>query len=94
MEKENSRQKEVNKMLTYDERLGRGKGMAALLFGPLIGLVYFICLPFIAIATIVTLVGGKILGGLLSAARSLVSFGWRPTEAYLAGRKKNKKDKN
>ncbi len=81
-------------MLTYNEEVGRGKGIAALLFGPLLGLVYFICLPFIAIATIVTLLGGKILGGILSQARNLASFGWRPSEAYLAGKKKKKRDKD
>ncbi|MBI5741442.1 MAG: hypothetical protein HZA16_12105 [Nitrospirae bacterium] len=81
-------------MVTHYEEHGRGKEIMTLLFGPLIGLVYFICLPFIAIATIVTLIGGKIIGGMLSAARGLVSFGWRPTEAYLAGRKKKKRDKD
>lgn len=81
-------------MLTYNEEGGRGKEIAALLFGPLLGLVYFICLPVIAIATIVTLIGGKIVGGIMNQARNLVSFGWRPTEAYLAGKKKKKKDKD
>lgn len=83
-------------MVTYNKKHkdGIGKEVAALLLGPLVGLVYFISLPFIAIATIATLIGKKVLSGILSMARNLVSFGWRPTEAYLAGRKKKKKDKN
>ena len=81
-------------MLTSYEEHGKGKGVAALLFGPFLGLAYFICLPFIAIGTIATLVGKNILGGMLSLTRNLVSFGWRPTEAYLAGKKKTKKNKN
>lgn len=81
-------------MLTYNENVERGKGIATLLFGPLVGLLYFICLPFIAIATIATLLGKKVLGGILNQVRNLVSFGWRPSEAYLAGKKKKKKEKN
>lgn len=75
-----------------DEEIGKVKGMAAVLFGPLLGLVYFICLPFIAIGTIITLLGRKILGGMMNQARNLITFGWRPTEAYLAGKKKKKKN--
>ncbi len=83
-------------MVTYNEKHkdGKGKEVAALLLGPLVGLVYFISLPFIAIATVVALIGKKVLSGILSMARNLVSFGWRPTEAYLAGKKKKKRDKD
>ncbi len=83
-------------MATYNDKHkdGIGKEVAALLLGPLVGLVYFISLPFIAIATIAALIGKKVLSGILSMARNLVSFGWRPTEAYLAGRKKKKRDKD
>jgi hypothetical protein len=42
----------------------------------------------------VTLVGKKVLIGTLGVARNLASFGWRPTEAYLAGKKKKKRDKD
>ena len=80
-------------MLNYYEEKGTGKGIAALLLGPIIGLVYVISMPFIAIATIVILIGKKVLSGILSLMRSLVSFGWRPSEAYLAGRKKKKTTK-
>lgn len=77
-------------MMAYEEH--RLKGMGALLLGPILGLAYVIALPFIVIATIVTLVGGKIGGAVLSVVRNVVSFGWRPSEAYLAGKKKKKKD--
>jgi hypothetical protein len=82
-------------MLTKEEghREGRGKEIAALLFGPLMGLVYFITLPFIAIATVAALVGKKVVTGTMEVARNLASFGWRPTEAYLAGKRKKKRDK-
>jgi hypothetical protein len=44
---------------------------------------------------IVMLMAKKIFGGALSLARNLVSFGWRPQESYLGGKKKSKKeDKN
>jgi hypothetical protein len=69
----------------------KGSGAAMLVAGPFIGLIYVIGLPFIAIATIVILIGKKTLGGMLSLTTNLVSFGWRPSEAYLGG--KNKKDK-
>jgi hypothetical protein len=83
-------------MTTYDERHkeGKGKEIAALLLGPLMGLVYFISLPFIAIATVVALLGKKVLIGTLGVTRNLASFGWRPTEAYLAGKKKKRRDKD
>ncbi|MDI6728408.1 MAG: hypothetical protein QMD44_05715 [Thermodesulfovibrionales bacterium] len=80
-------------MLAYYEEKGTGKGIAALLLGPILGLVYVIALPFIAIATIVILIGKKALGGILSLMRNLVSFGWRPSEAYLSGKKKKKNTK-
>jgi len=82
-------------MLTKEERHreGIGKEIAALLLGPLMGLVYFITLPFIAIATVAALVGKKVVTGTMEVARNLASFGWRPTEAYLAGKKKKKRDK-
>ena len=77
-------------MLAYYEENKKGRGLGALLLGPILGLVYVIALPFIAIATIVTLIGKKALGGILNLLRNLVSFGWRPSEAYLSGKKKKK----
>ena len=63
-----------------------------LLAGPVIGLIYVIALPFIAVGTVLALVGKKVLSSMFNALGNLVSFGWRPSEAHLAGkRKKHKK---
>lgn len=80
-------------MLPGDERATytRFPPGIVLLVGPVIGLFYVIALPFMAVGTIVTLVGGKLLAGLFNFLGSLVSFGWRPREAHLAGKKKGKK---
>jgi len=55
---------------------------------PVLGLLFAVFLPFIGIAMTVTLVGRKLAEGAASAAAGSMSFGWRPVEAYLAGRKK------
>ena len=62
-----------------------------LVLGPIVGLVYAVFLPFIGIAMAVKLIGEKVAGGVLSSARSSASFGWRPSESYLAGKKDNGK---
>jgi len=72
---------------------------AALAAGPVIGLIFAVFLPFIGIAMTLGLIGRKLAEGVVSAAAGSVSFGWRPIEAYLAGRKRkteareNKSDK-
>ena len=58
----------------------------ALVIAPFMGLAYVIALPFVAIATIVGIVIKK-MGETLS---TVMSFGWRPVEAYLTGRKTKK----
>jgi hypothetical protein len=58
--------------------------------GPVLGLIFAVFLPFIGIAMSVAHVGRKLGEGVASAAAGSVSFGWRPIEAYLAGRKKRK----
>jgi hypothetical protein len=64
-----------------------------LLIGPVIGLMYVLLLPFIGIGTVAVLAARKVVGGMLSLIGKSLSFGWRPKEAYLAGKKKNKKDR-
>ncbi len=61
-----------------------------LLSGPLIGLLYTILMPFIGIASIAALAVRSVLGGLYSLAAKSVSFGWRPKNAYLSGKKKKR----
>jgi hypothetical protein len=63
-----------------------------LLAGPVIGLFYVLSLPFIGIATIASLATGKVVSGVLSLMGKSLSFGWRPGEAYLSGKKKSKKE--
>ena len=58
-----------------------------LVAAPVIGLVFAVFLPFIGIAMTLSLIGKKLVDGVASAAAGSMSFGWRPIEAYLAGRK-------
>ncbi len=60
--------------------------------GLFLGGLYVIFLPVIMITMAVYLLGKRILGGVLSQARMSVSFGWRPTEAYLAGKNKKQEE--
>jgi len=60
---------------------------AALAAGPVLGLIFAVFLPFIGITMTLGLIGRKLAEGVVSAAAGSVSFGWRPIEAYLAGRK-------
>lgn len=58
-----------------------------LVLGPVLGLLYAAFLPFIGIAMLIKVVGQRITGALFSSAKSTASFGWRPSESYLAGKK-------
>lgn len=75
-------------MVAYNEDDSVGKKAILLLVGPFIGLAYVIALPFVSIATMAALVARKIAGGIFNLLGNLVSFGWRPGEAYLGGKKK------
>ncbi|HBX43853.1 MAG TPA: hypothetical protein DEH27_08780 [Deltaproteobacteria bacterium] len=55
-----------------------------------LGGVYVIFLPVIMITMATYLLGKRMFGGILSQTRRSVSFGWRPTEAYLSGKNKKK----
>jgi len=65
---------------------------AIIVAAPVMGLLYAAFLPFIGIAMLVKLVGQKIGGGVLEAVQGSATFGFRPSESYLAGKKKTKKD--
>ena len=61
--------------------------------GPFIGLLYVISLPFLFVYTLAVELGGMAAEGMataLDAAGASAVFGWRPSEAYLAGRKARK----
>lgn len=67
------------------------KSLGILLLGPILGLAYVISMPFIVIGAVIVLTGERIIAVMLR----LVSFGWRPREAYLGGKNKLKrKEKN
>ncbi len=78
-------------MLTNLENATMGKKAVALLLAPVVGLGYVICLPFISVSAIVGMIGGKALGRGWNLVRTLAYFEWRPSEAYLAGKKKKEK---
>ncbi len=63
------------------------KTMGKVVAAPFIGLFYVIVLPFAFFFAVAYTAINSVLG---LAGRS-VSFGWRPAEAYLAGKKKRKK---
>ena len=58
------------------------------------GGLYIVLLPITIISTSLYLLGARIFGGVLDQLRTSVSFGWRPTEAYLAGKNRKEKDGN
>ena len=64
----------------------------ALLSAPIIGLFYAIVMPVIGIATVATMAVRKVMGGLYDLVAKSISFGWRPKNAYLSGKKKKKRD--
>ena len=69
-----------------------------LMAAPVIGLLFAVFLPFIGIAMTLSLIGKKLANAATEAAAGSMSFGWRPIEAYLAGKKQKnaaraKKDK-
>jgi len=55
-----------------------------------LGAVYVVLLPLLMIGMGIYVVCRRVLGGVVYQARKSVMFGWRPTEAYLSGRRKPK----
>lgn len=68
-----------------------GKNAVMLVAGPFIGLLYVVLLPFAWIVAAFVIIAKQLAGVLASKTQS--SFGWRPIESYLAGRR-NKKTGN
>ena len=64
---------------------------AVIVAAPALGLLYAAFLPFIGIAMLVKLVGQKAGGGVMEMVHGSASFGWRPSESYLTGKKKEAK---
>jgi hypothetical protein len=61
-------------------------GIVAL--GPVLGLIYAAFLPFIGIAMLVKVILQKVATMVTAPTQRAASFGWRPSESYLAGKKK------
>jgi len=66
-----------------------------LALAPVLGLVYALFLPFIGLAMAIGFVAGRLAIGVRNVAVAafeavwrVSTFGWRPSEAYFAGRKK------
>ena len=57
-----------------------------------LGGVYVLFLPVVIICTMVYMVGVRVFGSLFLQMRKSMSFGWRPSEAYLSGKGKAKKE--
>src|SRR5512142_521500 len=55
---------------------------------PVLGLLYAAFLPFIGIAMLVKVVIKKVASAVTEPTQRAASFGWRPSESYLAGKKK------
>lgn len=64
-------------------------GIVAL--GPVLGLVYALFLPFIGIAMLLKVIMQKVAAVVMAPTQRTASFGWRPSESYLAGKKKGAK---
>ena len=57
-----------------------------------LGGVYVLFLPVLIICTMIYMVGVRVFGSLFLQMRKSVSFGWRPSEAYLSGKGTAKKE--
>jgi hypothetical protein len=91
--------KSTGEDLEYLRKTGfRGtlKTVGRIASAPFIGLAYVIALPFVFAYTLgVELAGmaAQALGKAIGMAGRTASFGWRPVEAYLGGKKEKKKEK-
>ncbi len=60
------------------------------LVGPIIGLLYVVLFPLIGVAVVLAAAGRKAAEGVISLVGKSFSFHWRPKDAYLTGKKKEK----
>jgi len=64
------------------------KNIGKIVSAPFIGLAYIVALPGVFAYAI----GSAVVNGALSMAGKEASFGWRPAESYLSGKKKEKRE--
>jgi len=76
-----------------DIRYIKAPVVVMLMAAPVIGLIFAVFLPFIGIAMTLSLVGKKLASVATEATAGSMSFGWRPIEAYLAGKKRRNEAK-
>jgi hypothetical protein len=67
--------------------------LVLLALAPILGLAYAVFLPAIGIGMALMVIGRKLFGFVAEGFSKAAVFTWRPSEAYLAGRKQ-KKDRN
>jgi hypothetical protein len=65
--------------------------MWSVVIAPFTGLAYVVVLPFVAIGTVSGIVIKRVAVKMYRTLATLASFGWRPMEAYLTGKKASKK---
>ncbi len=96
--------KSLSKKIGDDVALLRQEGFQSfkttlkrLVAAPFIGLLYVLALPFLFAYTLAVEIGGLAAEGMATAMDAVGAsavFGWRPSEAYLAGRKARKAKKS
>lgn len=87
-----SGQKEVNEMPENREHR-IWKNLLLLLLAPFVGFIFVVSLPFITIVALTGFVGSKTMSFIYEQLMNIMPFSWRPTEAYLAGKKKKARKK-
>ncbi|MCX7793346.1 MAG: hypothetical protein N2257_02910 [Thermodesulfovibrionales bacterium] len=78
--------------MEYIKRTGyreTAKTLLKAVSAPFVALAYVIILPFTFIGALAV----SAYNGLITLGSRIAIFGWRPTEAYLAGKKKKKEKK-
>ncbi len=60
------------------------------LLGPVTGLLYVVLFPFIGLAVVLTAAGRRATESMVNFVEKNISFHWRPRDAYLTGKKKEK----
>lgn len=78
--------------MEFIRRTGYGKVLKTvgkIAAAPFIGIAYVVALPFAFFGAIASVAAG----GALNAFGKTAVFGWRPTEAYLTGKKKKEESK-
>lgn len=95
--------KSLSKLIGEDVALLREEGFQSFkktlkraVAAPFLGLLYVLALPFLFVYSLAVEVGGLAAEGMATAMDAVGAsavFGWRPSEAYLAGRRARKAKK-